>query len=82
MCLPLQAVESTEQVSQALLEELLDEAARAAWTAQTDRLAEGTAQTDRLAEGPAQRRLQAPTLKDMLLRMEEMEVRWEGEWGV
>ncbi|XP_046892233.1 protein moonraker isoform X3 [Hypomesus transpacificus] len=68
-----QAVESTEQVSQALLEELLDEAARAAWTAQTDRLAEGTAQTDRLAEGPAQRRLQAPTLKDMLLRMEEME---------
>ncbi|XP_062328636.1 protein moonraker isoform X2 [Osmerus eperlanus] len=57
------AVESTEQVSEALLEELLDEAAREAWTAQTDRL----------AEGPAQRRLQAPTLEDMLLRMEEME---------
>lgn len=58
-----QAPENAEQVSEALLEELLDEAARAAWTAETDRLAMG------LAQG----RLQAPTLESMLLRMEEME---------
>lgn len=58
-----QAAENTEQVSEALLEELLDEAARATWTAETDRLTKG------LAQG----RLQAPTVESMLLRMEEME---------
>lgn len=53
------AMESAEQVSEALLEDLLDEAA-------TDP-AEGAVDRE------AQRRLQAPTLESMLLRMEEIQ---------
>ena len=51
-------------LSEALLEELLADAARAAWAVETDRRTEGLAQLQ----------LQAPTLERMLLRMEEMEV--------
>lgn len=54
-----------EQLSEALLEDLLDDTARAAWAAETDRQLEGMAQC----------RLQAPTLESMLLRMEEIQVR-------
>lgn len=54
-----------EQLSEALLEDLLEDTARAAWVAETDRQ----------FEGMAQRRLQAPTLESMLLRMEEIQVR-------
>ncbi|XP_074536482.1 protein moonraker isoform X3 [Halichoeres trimaculatus] len=57
------AAESAEQLSEALLEDLLEDTARAAWAAETDRQ----------LEGEAQRRLQAPTLESMLLRMEEIQ---------
>ncbi|KAM3875116.1 protein moonraker [Diretmus argenteus] len=57
------AAESAEQLSEALLEDLLEDAALAAWAAETDKQLEGS----------AQRRLQAPTLESMLLRMEEMQ---------
>uniref|UniRef100_A0A3B4UCF6 Si:dkey-243i1.1 n=1 Tax=Seriola dumerili TaxID=41447 RepID=A0A3B4UCF6_SERDU len=50
---------------EALLEDLLEDTARAAWAAETDRQLEGMAQC----------RLQAPTLESMLLRMEEIQVR-------
>uniref|UniRef100_A0A4W6BRB9 Si:dkey-243i1.1 n=1 Tax=Lates calcarifer TaxID=8187 RepID=A0A4W6BRB9_LATCA len=63
-CSP-QAAETAEQLSEALLEDLLEDTARAAWAAETDRQ----------LEGMAQRRLQAPTLESMLLRMEEIQVR-------
>ncbi|CAB1348988.1 unnamed protein product [Coregonus sp. 'balchen'] len=55
------AAESAEVLSEALLAELLADAAQAAWTSETDRQTEGLAQ------------LQAPSLESMLLRMEEME---------
>ncbi|XP_050921588.1 protein moonraker isoform X16 [Lates calcarifer] len=57
------AAETAEQLSEALLEDLLEDTARAAWAAETDRQ----------LEGMAQRRLQAPTLESMLLRMEEIQ---------
>ncbi|CAL8362448.1 unnamed protein product [Merluccius merluccius] len=57
------AVESAEQVSEALLEDLLDEAARSAWATQADEH----------ADIEARRRLRAPTLESMLLRMEEIQ---------
>ncbi|KAK0139644.1 Protein moonraker [Merluccius polli] len=57
------AVESAEQVSEALLEDLLDEAARSAWATQADEH----------ADAEARRRLRAPTLESMLLRMEEIQ---------
>ncbi|KAG7259534.1 LOW QUALITY PROTEIN: hypothetical protein CRUP_015270 [Coryphaenoides rupestris] len=60
------SVESAEQVSEALLEDLLDEAAPACWA--TDP-AEGAVDEE------ARRRLQAPTLESMLLRMEEIQER-------
>lgn len=62
---PPQAAESAEQLSEALLEDLLEDTARVTWAAETDRQ----------LEGMAQRRLQAPTLESMLLRMEEIQVR-------
>ncbi|XP_029965277.1 protein moonraker isoform X2 [Salarias fasciatus] len=52
-----------EQVSEALLEELLDDATRAAWAAEAD---------GRL-EDVARRGLQAPVLESMLLRLEEIQ---------
>ncbi|KAL0973215.1 hypothetical protein UPYG_G00200430 [Umbra pygmaea] len=55
--------DSVEVPSEALLEDLLDDAARSAWAA-------GTAGW---MEGVRQRQLQNPTLEDMLLRMEEIE---------
>lgn len=64
-CCPPQAAESAEQLSEALLEDLLEDTAQAAWAAETDRQLEGIAQC----------RLQAPTLESMLLRMEEIQVR-------
>ncbi|KAM6932696.1 protein moonraker [Lycodopsis pacificus] len=57
------AAGSAEQLSEALLEDLLEDTARAAWAAETDGQ----------FEGMAQRRLQAPTLESMLLRMEEIQ---------
>ncbi|XP_073336831.1 protein moonraker isoform X2 [Pagrus major] len=57
------AAESAEQLSEALLEDLLEDTARAAWAAEADRQ----------LEGMAERRLQAPTLESMLLRMEEIQ---------
>lgn len=60
-----QAAESAEQLSEALLEDLLEDTAMVAWAAETDRQMEGI----------AERRLQAPTLESMLLRMEEIQVR-------
>ncbi|XP_041652640.1 protein moonraker isoform X2 [Cheilinus undulatus] len=57
------AAASAEQLSEALLEDLLEDTARAAWAAETDRH----------LEDEAQRRLQAPTLESMLLRMEEIQ---------
>ncbi|XP_036933817.1 protein moonraker isoform X6 [Acanthopagrus latus] len=57
------AAESAGQLSEALLEDLLEDAARAAWAAEADRQ----------LEGMAERRLQAPTLESMLLRMEEIQ---------
>lgn len=65
MFYPPQAAEAAEQLSEALLEDLLDDTVRAAWAAETDRQ----------LEGMAQHRLQAPTLESMLLRMEEIQVR-------
>ncbi len=64
-CHPSQAAESAEQLSEALLEDLLEDTARAAWAAEEDRQ----------LESMAERRLQAPTLESMLLRMEEIQVR-------
>lgn len=64
VCVP-QAAESAGQLSEALLEDLLEDTARAAWAAEADRQ----------LEGMAERRLQAPTLESMLLRMEEIQVR-------
>ncbi|XP_019944181.2 protein moonraker isoform X3 [Paralichthys olivaceus] len=62
-----QAVERTakpaEQQSEDLLEYLVEDTARVAWAAETDRQLEGLAQC----------RLQAPTLESMLLRMEEIQ---------
>ncbi|XP_040047879.2 protein moonraker isoform X2 [Gasterosteus aculeatus] len=58
-----QSEEAAERLSEALLEDLLEDTARAAWVAETDRQ----------FEGMAQRRLQAPTLESMLLRMEEIQ---------
>ncbi|KAM8904526.1 LOW QUALITY PROTEIN: protein moonraker [Spinachia spinachia] len=55
--------EAAERLSEALLEELLEDTARAAWAVETDRQFEGMAQS----------RLQAPTLESMLLRMEEIQ---------
>ncbi|KAM3616117.1 uncharacterized protein V6R79_012515 [Siganus canaliculatus] len=57
------AAESAEQLSAALLEDLLEDSARVAWAAEADRQ----------LEGMAERRLQAPTLESMLLRMEEIQ---------
>uniref|UniRef100_A0A671TLU3 Si:dkey-243i1.1 n=1 Tax=Sparus aurata TaxID=8175 RepID=A0A671TLU3_SPAAU len=57
------AAESAGQLSEALLEDLLEDTARAAWAAEADRQ----------LEGMAERRLQAPTLESMLLRMEEIQ---------
>ncbi|XP_068571698.1 protein moonraker isoform X2 [Cebidichthys violaceus] len=57
------AAGSAEQLSEALLEDLLEDTARAAWAAETDGQFEDT----------ARRRLQAPTLESMLLRMEEIQ---------
>ncbi|XP_075956380.1 protein moonraker isoform X2 [Anarhichas minor] len=57
------AAGSAEQLSEALLEDLLEDTARAAWAAQTDGQ----------FEGMARRRLRAPTLESMLLRMEEIQ---------
>ncbi|XP_022052512.2 protein moonraker isoform X2 [Acanthochromis polyacanthus] len=57
------AAESAEELSEALLEDLLEDTARAAWAAETDRQLQGMAQC----------RLQAPTLENMLLRMEEIQ---------
>lgn len=68
----LQAAETAEQLSEALLEDLLEDTARAAWAAETDRQ----------LEGMAQRRLQAPTLESMLLRMEEIQVRAAPQKGL
>lgn len=62
---PSQAAESAEQLSEALLEDLLEDTARAAWAAEADRELESIAEC----------RLQAPTLESMLLRMEEIQVR-------
>lgn len=64
VCVP-QAAESAGKLSEALLEDLLEDTARAAWAAEADRQ----------LEGMAERRLQAPTLERMLLRMEEIQVR-------
>ncbi|XP_040901434.1 protein moonraker isoform X3 [Toxotes jaculatrix] len=57
------AAETAEQLSEALLEDLLEDTAQAAWAAEADGQ----------LEGMAQRRLQAPTLESMLLRMEEIQ---------
>ncbi|KAA0702050.1 Protein moonraker [Triplophysa tibetana] len=54
---------SAEVLSEAVLDDLLEDAARALWT--TER--------QQVAETEAERRLQGPTLESMLLRMEEME---------
>lgn len=55
-------------LSDALLEDLLEDAAQALWVTERQQVAE----TD------AERQLQGPTLESMLLRMEEMEVSvWE-----
>lgn len=64
-CCSPQAAESAEQLSEALLEDLLEDTAMVAWAAETDRQLVGI----------AERRLQAPTLESMLLRMEEIQVR-------
>lgn len=55
-------------LSEALLDDLLEDAAQALWVTERQQVAE----TD------AERKLQDPTLESMLLRMEEMEVSvWE-----
>lgn len=64
-CSPLQTAASADVLSEAILEELLEDTAR---TLQAVR-------TDRQAEEQARALLQAPTLETMLQRMEEMEVR-------
>ncbi|XP_072320452.1 protein moonraker [Eucyclogobius newberryi] len=58
-----QSAESVEQLSEALLEDLLEDTAQAAWAVQTDRQ----------LEGMAQRRMQTSTLENMLVRMEEIQ---------
>nr|XP_020476387.1 protein moonraker [Monopterus albus] len=57
------AAESAEQLSEALLEDLLEDTAAAVWAAETNRE----------FEGEAQRRLHAPTLESMLLRVDEIQ---------
>ncbi|XP_023127816.1 protein moonraker isoform X3 [Amphiprion ocellaris] len=57
------AAESAERLSEALLEDLLEDTAQVAWVAETDRQLQAMAQC----------RLQAPTLENMLLRMEEIQ---------
>ncbi|XP_028321430.1 protein moonraker isoform X2 [Gouania willdenowi] len=52
-----------EQLTEVLVENLLEDASQAAWAVETDRR----------FEVRAQRRLQAPTLESMLLRMEEIQ---------
>ncbi|XP_058655849.1 protein moonraker isoform X2 [Onychostoma macrolepis] len=54
---------SADVLSEALLEDLLEDAARALWM--TER--------QQVAEADAEKQLQGPTLESMLLRMEEME---------
>ncbi|KAK2880992.1 hypothetical protein Q8A67_018260 [Cirrhinus molitorella] len=54
---------NADALSEALLEELLEDAARALWVTERQQVAE----TD------AEKQLQGPTLESMLLRMEEME---------
>ncbi|RXN07626.1 moonraker isoform X1 [Labeo rohita] len=54
---------SADALSEALLEDLLEDAARALWV--TER--------QQVAEAEAEKQLQGPTLESMLLRMEEME---------
>ncbi|XP_016084772.1 protein moonraker-like isoform X2 [Sinocyclocheilus grahami] len=54
---------SPDVLSEALLEDLLEDAARALWV--TER--------QQVAEADAEKQLQGPTLESMLLRMEEME---------
>lgn len=61
----LQATESAEQLSGALLEDLLEDTAKAALAVDAD------GQLEVMAE----QRLQVPTLESMLLRMEEIQVR-------
>ncbi|XP_055003973.1 protein moonraker isoform X2 [Boleophthalmus pectinirostris] len=58
-----QSAESAEQLSDALLEDLLEDTARVAWAVQTDKQ----------LEGRAQRRMQSSTLENMLIRMEEIQ---------
>ncbi len=59
---------SADVLSEALLEDLLEDAARALWVTQRQQV----------AEADAEKQLQGPTLESMLLRMEEMEVSvWE-----
>lgn len=65
LCCPPQAAESAEQLSEALLEDLLEDTAMAAWAAEADKQLEGMAEC----------RLRAPTVESMLLRMEEIQVR-------
>ncbi|KAM6933305.1 protein moonraker [Xenentodon cancila] len=57
------AAENAEELSEVLLKGLLEDSAREAWVAETDKQLEGLAQC----------RLQAPTLESMLLRMEEIQ---------
>ncbi|XP_066552486.1 protein moonraker [Amia ocellicauda] len=54
---------SAELLSEAILDDLLDDTARALWAQEQDRQADSTARSA----------LQGPTLESMLLRMEEME---------
>ncbi|KAK7883103.1 hypothetical protein WMY93_029277 [Mugilogobius chulae] len=55
--------ESVKQLSEALLEDLVEDTAHAAWAVQTDGQLEGI----------AQRRMQTGTLENMLVRMEEIQ---------
>uniref|UniRef100_A0A9J8C533 Si:dkey-243i1.1 n=1 Tax=Cyprinus carpio carpio TaxID=630221 RepID=A0A9J8C533_CYPCA len=54
---------SADVLSEALLEDLLEDAARALWVTEMQQV----------AEADAEKQLQGPTLESMLLRMEEME---------
>lgn len=62
----LQTAASADVLSEAILEELLEDTARSLQAVRVDRQ----------AEEQAKALLQAPTLETMLQRMEEMEVRW------
>uniref|UniRef100_A0A1A7XUC9 KIAA0753 n=2 Tax=Iconisemion striatum TaxID=60296 RepID=A0A1A7XUC9_9TELE len=57
------ASDAAGQLSEVLQEDLLEDDARVAWAAETDRQVEGTSRCGR----------QAPTLESMLLRMEEIQ---------